>query len=117
MNRPLALASLVVFGIAAVPCAARADDAANEAIWKRYWMAIDAQRQCSSVEFNQAQLDAMVHVIDRKVNYEIGAGRGHQLMNEASAAVSDMAFKYGCKGPELGELLTLFNNDLAPALR
>ena len=117
MTRPLALAALVVAATAGISCAARADDAANEAIWKRYWMAIDAQRQCTGAAFTQAQLDAMVQVIDRKVNYEVGAGRGHLLMNEASAAVSDMAFKYGCKGPELGELLTLFENDLAPALR
>jgi hypothetical protein len=117
MTRPLALAALIVVATAGIPCAVRADDAANEATWKRYWMAIDAQRQCTGVAFTQAQLDAMVQVIDRKVNYEVGAGRGHLLMNEASAAVSDMAFKHGCKGPELGELLTLFNSDLAPALR
>ena len=117
MNRHLALAALVAVGTAGMLCAARADDVANEAVWKRYWTAIDAQRQCGNVALTQAQLDAMVHVIDRKVNYQVGAGRGHQLMNEASAAVSDLAFKHGCKSPELGELLVLFNNDLAPALR
>jgi hypothetical protein len=117
MARPFVLALLVLAGMAAISHPARAEDAANEAVWKHYWMAIDAQRQCSGIAFTQPQLDAMVQVIDRKVNYEVGAGRGHQLMSEADAAVSDMAFKYGCKGPELGELLTLFNNDLAPALR
>jgi hypothetical protein len=117
MTRAVIVLALTLTGIAGVASLARADDPANEAIWKRYWMAIDAQRQCNNVDFSQGQYDAMVHVINQKINFDLGAGIRHQLMSDANSEVQDMAFKYGCHSPQLTDLLNLYNSDLAPVVQ
>ncbi len=116
MIRRFALIGLVLAGAAGI-AAARADDEAMEPVWKRYWMAIEAEKQCNNVDFSQAQYDAMVHVINMKVNYGIGAGRRHQLMSDAKSEVYDLAFKYGCNSPELTNLLALYRSELAPVVK
>jgi hypothetical protein len=114
MMRYVVLVALALIGFAAA--SARADDPANEAVWKQYWMAIDAQKQCNNVAFSQAQYDAMVHVINQKIRFDLGAGIRHDLMSDASSEVSDLTFKYGCKSPQVMDLLALYNRDLAPVV-
>jgi len=114
MIRPAILAALVLIGSAA---AGRADDPNNEAIWKKYWLAIDVQKQCNNVAFSQAQYDAMVHVINQKISYDLGAGVRLQLMSDASSEAYDLTFKYGCNSQQVMDLLALYNRDLAPVVQ
>jgi hypothetical protein len=114
MMRRVVLVVLAMLGCAAP---VRAADPASEAIWKQYWMAIDAHKQCNTVDFSQAQYDAMVHVIDQKIHSDLGAGIRHKLMSDASSEVVDLTFKYRCENPQVMDLLALYNRDLAPAVQ
>jgi hypothetical protein len=109
--------ALILAGAFGLPAAARADEAANQALWKRYWMAIYAEEQCNNVAFSQAQYDAMVHVINQKIGYSVGAGDRTMIMSDAKSEVFDLAFKYGCNGSDVADLLNLYNKDLAPVVK
>ncbi len=109
--------ALILAGVLGLSAAARADEAASQAIWKHYWMAIYAEEQCNNVAFSQAQYDAMVHVINQKIGYSIGAGNRTMLMSDAKSEVFDLAFKYGCNGSDVADLLNTYNNELAPVVK
>ena len=51
MIRRLAIVAFAMFGLVALGSAARADEAASQAIWKRYWMAIEVQKICHNTAF------------------------------------------------------------------
>ena len=95
---------------------ALADDAAMEPVWTHYWMAVAAANQCENWTFNQAQYDAMTHVINQRVNYEIGAGPRTHLIDDAKEAVRDRAFKYGCNDQQITAMLAVFHNELEPVI-
>ena len=99
-----------------VASVARADDAAMEPVWEHYWMAVAAANQCENWQFSQPQYDAMTHVINQRVNYEIGAGPRTHLIDDAKEAVRDRAFKYGCNDQEIVGLLAVFHNELEPVI-
>jgi hypothetical protein len=92
------------------------DEAAMEAVWKQYWMAIAAAGQCEDRKFTGPDYDAMTHVINQKVNYGIGAGPRNHLIDDAKSDVWDRVFKYGCHDQEIESLLALYHKDLEPAL-
>ena len=96
--------------------AARADNPDHEAIWKRYWLAIYTYQRCNEVDFSQAQYDAMVHVINQKVQHDLGAGVRTMLMSDAKSEARDLTFRYGCNSPEAAVPLTFYKSDLAPVV-
>jgi hypothetical protein len=53
MIRHFAFVALALVGLAWTSAAARADDATSQAIWKRYWMAIEVEKNCNNVAFSQ----------------------------------------------------------------
>ncbi len=110
--------ALAVVLLAAGPQLARADakDDAMEPVWLRYWEAIAAAQQCEDRKFTSPDYDAMVHVINRKVDFAIGAGPRTHLITVAKDNVWDLVFKYGCKDPRTVDMLNLFHTDLEPAL-
>ena len=112
----LALVALTLTGGTWLATAARADDPAMEAVWKRYWMAIAAEGQCENRAFSPPEYDAMTHVINTKVNYGLGAGPRTHLIDDAKSDVQDRVFKYGCHDQQIGDLLALYHNELAPAI-
>ena len=114
MIRRLAIVAFAMSGLVAVSSVARADEVASEAIWKRYWMAIEVQKICHNTAFSQSQYDNMVHLIDQRINYDLGAGVRHELMADAKTDAFDLTFKYGCSSPDTRNYLALFNSDLAP---
>jgi hypothetical protein len=114
MNRRFALIALAALGLIGTATAVRADDPVNEAIWKKYWMAIEAEKSCKNTAFSQGQYDAMVHVINQRINFDLGAGVRRGLMGDAKTQVQDMTFKYGCSDPRVQELLALYETDLFP---
>ena len=114
MIRRIAFIALALLGIAGTSAAARADDATSQAIWKRYWMAIEVERNCNNVAFSQDQYNAMTKVIDTRINYDLGAGVRHQLIADAKTEAHDLTFKYSCKDPRAVDLLALYNAELAP---
>ena len=114
MIRRLAIVAFAMFGLVALGSAARADEAASQAIWKRYWMAIEVQKICHNTAFSQSQYDNMVHLINQRINYDLGAGVRHQLMNDAKTDAFDLTFKYGCSSPDSQNYLALYNSNLAP---
>ena len=116
-HRRLAFTALVLVGAACLSHPARADDAAMEPIWKRYWMAIAAEGQCEDRKFTGPEYDAMTHVINRKVSHQIGAGRRNALIDDAKSDVWDRVFKYGCQDQQIADLLALYRKDLQPALK
>ena len=114
MNRRFALVALAAFGLIGSAAAGRADDSANEAIWKKYWMAIEAQRTCKNTTFSQSQYNAMVQVINRRINFDLGAGIRRSLMGDARTEVRDLTFRFGCSDSKVQELLALYQSDLFP---
>ena len=113
--RPAFVALMLIAG-AWLSGLAHADDAAMEPVWKRYWMAIAAEGQCENRKFTGSEYDAMTHVINKKVHYEIGAGPRTHLIDDAKSDVWDRVFKYGCQDQEIVDLLALYHNELEPAL-
>ena len=116
MIRRLAIVAFAMFGLVALGSAARADEAASQAIWKRYWMAIEVQKICHNTAFSQSQYDNMVHLIDQRINYDLGAGVRHELMADAKTDAFDLTFKYGCSSPDSRNYLALYNSELAPVV-
>jgi hypothetical protein len=114
MIRRFALIALALLGLAGASAAARADDATSQAIWKRYWTAIEVEKNCSNVAFTQSQYDAMTKVINLRIDYDLGAGVRHQLIADAKTDAHDLTFKYSCKDPRAVDLLALYNAELAP---
>jgi hypothetical protein len=102
-------------GTAWLAAAAHADDPGAEAVWKHYWMAVAAANQCENRSFSGPQYDAMTHVINAKVNYQIGAGPRTHLIDEAKSDVQDRVFKYTCHDQQIGDLLALYHYELAPS--
>ena len=115
-RRHVALLALSLTGAVWLTGLAHADDAAMEPIWKHYWMAIAAERQCESRTFTGPEYDAMTHVINLKVSHQIGAGRRNALIDDAKSDVWDRVFKYGCQDQQIADLLALYHKDLEPAL-
>jgi len=112
----LALIALALTGACWLASPSHADDATMAPIWKQYWMAVAAVGQCEDRKFTGPEYDAMTHVINKKVNYEIGAGARTHLIDDAKDAVWDRVFKYGCKDPQIVDLLALYHTQLEPAL-
>jgi hypothetical protein len=117
MIHRFAFAALAVIGLTGFAAAtARADEAGAEAVWKKYWTAIEVEKTCNNTSFSEAQYDNMVKRIDERMNYVLGAGISHQLMSDAKNDAFDLTFKYGCSSPQAMELLSLYKNDLAPVV-
>ena len=114
MIRRFAIVAFALLAFAGMSTAARADEATSEVIWKRYWMAIEVQKICHNTAFSQSQYDNMVHLIDQRINYDLGAGVRHELMADAKTDAFDLTFKYGCSSPDSQNYLALYNSDLAP---
>ncbi len=114
MIRRFAFIALALFGVAGASAAAQADDATSQAIWKRYWTAIEVEKACNNVAFSQSQYDAMTKVINLRIDYDLGAGVRHQLIADAKTEAHDLTFKYSCKDPRAVDLLALYNAELAP---
>jgi hypothetical protein len=114
MIRRFAFIALALVGFAGTSAAALADDATSQAIWKRYWTAIEVEKACNNVAFSQGQYDAMTKVINLRSDYDLGAGVRHQLIADAKNEAHDLTFKYSCKDPRAVDLLALYNTDLAP---
>ena len=55
MIRRFAIVAFALLAFAGMSTAARADEAVSEAIWKRYWMAIEVQKICNNAAFSQSQ--------------------------------------------------------------
>jgi len=117
MIRRIALVALALAGFAGAAATARADDATSQAIWKRYWTAIEVEKNCNNVAFSQSQYDAMTNVIKTRIDYDLGAGVRTQLIADAKTDARDLTFKYSCKDPRAIDLLALYNTDLAPVAR
>jgi hypothetical protein len=118
IRRSAFCAAVVIALLAVAPAPARADaqDDAMEPVWLHYWLAISAAQQCEDRKFTGPDYDAMVQVIDRKVNFAIGAGPRTHLITVSKDQVWDRVFKYGCHDQQIVDLLTLFHSDLEPAL-
>ena len=114
--RPACVALTLICG-AWLSGLAHADDAAMEPVWTRYWMAIAAANQCEDRKFTGPEYDAMTHVINKKVNYQLGAGPRTHLIDVAKSYVWDRVFKYGCQDSQISGLLALYHNQLEPVLR
>lgn len=117
MKNRIALVALALIASTWLPAVTRASDATMEPIWKRYWMAVAAEGQCENRRFTAPEYDAMTHVINSRVNNEIGAGPRTHLIDEAKSDVSDRVFKYGCQDQQISDLLNLYRSDLEPALQ
>jgi hypothetical protein len=91
------------------------EEAQAEAIFKDYQRAIVAAEACYGLEFDQAQHDAMMRVINAAVDNALGAKR-LRLVAEAKREVRRMLPSQSCDGARIAELLALFEADLQPAL-
>ena len=117
MARRFVFVALELISLAGASAAARADDATSQVTWKRYWTAIEVEKNCNNVAFSQGQYDAMASVIKTRIDYDLGAGVRTQLIADAKTDAHDLTFKYSCKDPRAIDLLALYNTDLAPVAR
>lgn len=94
---------------------ALAGPAEAEALYSRYHQAIEAAKLCRDMSFGDSEHGLMSDAINAKIQHSIGAKR-LSLVTAAQRDAQDMIDQDGCQGAQVGELLGLFDRDLAPAL-
>ncbi len=104
----------LVAALSSGPAAALSESEA-EALFLRYQKSIAAAERCYEVDFDKAQQQAMMEVINAAVENKIGAKR-LRLNYQAKQEVYAMLPSQSCRGAKIVPLLELFERDLRPAL-
>ena len=96
--------------LAAAPASAQE----MEQTYKDYQAGIYAQELCTKTEFGQDEYGKLSEALDKKVNYELGAGRRLFLIEEMKPATKKLVQSKGCDSEEVQALLTKYQ-ELASA--
>lgn len=110
----LVLAAALALPLLAPALPAAADSAAEQ-LYSRYHQAIEVARLCRGITFDQGDIDRMAGVIHDRIGHDIGAKR-LPLLTAGQRAGQELVKAKGCDSPEAGELLALYDADLAPAV-
>lgn len=92
-------------------------DAQDTTSLSKYYGAIRAYELCNDTQFDQDQYLALTRAINDQTNTNLSVGEDLTVIEEAQNEAWDLVFKYQCDSEPVGELLTLFQSDLAPALQ
>jgi hypothetical protein len=86
-------------------------------VYARYHMAIRAAELCRGLAPGDAIWRKWSAYIDRKTNYELGAGERLSVIEGAKDDTTLMVRRQGCKDDDVKDLLALYDAELAPLLR
>jgi hypothetical protein len=92
-----------------------AQDAA-EAAYLRYQRAIHAAAVCRHRDFSVPDDARMARYIDDKVNHAIASGKRLTLIEQAQLEIDQLVERKGCQSAEAGEIMAVFDTELAPLL-
>lgn len=114
MMKSRVMAGLVVGAgfalLAAAP--ALAQDAAET--YKKYQSAIYAKELCSDKMFTQDEYDKLGEALDKKMNYELGAGQRLTLIEGMKDDTKKLVKREGCNSDQVTGLLKMYD-ELAAA--
>ncbi|HEY4163616.1 MAG TPA: hypothetical protein VGM59_11180 [Dongiaceae bacterium] len=119
MTRCRMLAALAVLAVLASalapsrPALAYAMTNDMELVFAHYHMAIRAALLCRGVTPDDATWRRWSSYIDRKTGYEIGAGARLFAIEGAKTDVRIMVARKGCESGGVGDLLKLYDQELA----
>jgi len=83
-------------------------------VYARYHMAIRAAELCRSLAPGDAVWRKWSSYIDRKTNYELGAGERLSVIDGAKDDTTIMVRRQGCEDDDVKDLLALYDAELAP---
>lgn len=91
---------------------AGAQDAAET--YKNYHAGIYAKQLCEDTEFSQEEYGKLSEALDKKINYELGAGERLSLIESMKDPTEKLVKREGCESEEVAALLKLYD-ELATA--
>ena len=86
---------------------AAAQDAAET--YKNYQAGIYAKELCTDTKFDQDEFGKLNEALDKKVNYELGAGERLSLIESMKAPTRKLVKNEGCESEEVTALLKLYD--------
>ena len=118
MRRLVLLATCLIAGPALIE-AAGAGPMTNDMdlVYARYHMAIRAAELCRGVTADDRIWRKWSSYIDRKTDYELGAGERLSVLEGAKDDATIMVRRQGCEDDDVKDLLALYDAELAPLAR
>ena len=118
MRRLVLLATCLIAGPALIE-AAGAGPMTNDMdlVYARYHMAIRAAELCRGVTADDRIWRKWSSYIDRKTDYELGAGERLSVLEGAKDDTTIMVRRQGCEDDDVKDLLALYDAELAPLAR
>lgn len=114
IGKMVMLAGAAAMGLALATAGSEAR--ADEAEFVRYHSAIKAAEMCLGQSHGQAEWEQMTAVIHERASTGMATGSDLSLIDQAQGDTYWTVFKWGCKSDRVGELIELYQADLAPAL-
>lgn len=110
--RSISAAGLAVAMTAGAASVSSAQTAAD-ADFAKYHGAIRAYELCNDVTFDQEAYQALERAIAERTTETMSVGESLSTIERAQSEAWDMVFRYQCDSEPVGELLALFQSDLA----
>jgi hypothetical protein len=92
--------------LAAIAPAAAQDVAET---YKNYQAGIYAKQLCENTEFDQDEYGKLNEALDKKVNYELGAGERLSLIESMKDETKKLVKREGCESEDVASLLKLYD--------
>jgi hypothetical protein len=86
---------------------AGAQDAAET--YKNYQAGIYAKQLCTDTQFSQDEYGKLNEALDKKVNYELGAGERLSLIESMKESTKKLVKREGCESEQVASLLKLYD--------
>ncbi len=106
----IGLLGMTLLGITAAQAAMTND---MDLVYGKYQMAIRAAQLCRDAPNTDAAWRKWSSYIDRKTNYELGAGERLSILEGVKGDVTYMVRRQGCDSDFVKELLQLYDSELA----
>ena len=89
---------------------------AFEGVYLHYQQAIHAEAVCKQRDFGTDDDTRLASYIEGKVHHRVGPDKRLTLIEQARLEIDQLVEQRGCDSPEIGELLAVFQAELAPLL-
>ena len=77
--------------------------------YRQYQAGIYAKELCSHTMFSQDDYNKLGEALDKKVNYELGAGARLSLIEEMKGSTKKLVKREGCDSEQVASLLKLYD--------
>jgi hypothetical protein len=94
-------------GLALVTAGPAAADMAET--YQNYQSGIIAKQLCSDTKMTQEEFNKVNEVLDKNVNYELGAGERLSIIESAKVSTKKLVKREGCDSPDVTALITLYD--------